>query len=261
MKPIKAFVIYDENNPLSKMYLEKSLESFSNCKSITIEKVQCVTPDTLYDQKFNLNFNDFYLNQKHKGSNKKYNLPERACFASHYSFWLEAAKTRSRFIVLEHDAYLLSNEKFERYLKLLPETYTWNPGLWMECYSLDKDFAQLLTLRYQQTNIEMGPMAEVMETMNLFFAFKRLYSKEKKKTFLFPYGEYGNKAAPVIANVRDPRILYPPTGPGSREFVGTRYASKAVTQLMSVSKGASVNHDVSIKVSDLHNPFGFKLID
>lgn len=249
MKSVKAFVIYDENNPVSKMYLEKSLESFADTP-LSIEKVQCVTPATLAEQKPVLQFTKEYRNLKHMGTGKQYNEGEKACFNSHYLLWKEAAKSKSRFIILEHDAFLKNRKKLDMFLPMLPNSYAWNPGLWMECYSVEQSLAKFLTQRYTVSPVEIGPMAEFQETVNLFHDFNKNYLN-RDKDYVFPY-KY------KIAITHDPKLLYPP---GFRKFVGTMHTTRAVTQLWSLKHGAVVKHGNEVQITHDNNPCDFEIID
>lgn len=249
MKSVKAFVIYDENNPVSKMYLEKSLESFADTP-LSIEKVQCVTPATLAEQKPVLKFTEDYVNDKYIGVEKKYTDGEKACFNSHYLLWKEAAKSKSRFIILEHDAFLRSRKKLDMFLPMLKDSFAWNPGLWFECYSVEQSLAKFLEQRYETATIEIGPMAEFQETASLFFDYHKHYLI-KTKNYVFPYF---NK----IGVTSEPKLLYPP---GYRKFSGVLHATPAVTQLWSLKHGPVVKREHEQVVTHDDNPFGFEIID
>jgi hypothetical protein len=190
-KKMTAYMIMDFNNPVSVEYSKKSIESFK-CVSDLIEIIpyQCTTPKDLVwrdNEKDQHGFGplldpsvcgvklSFVPSNPKKGGS--FTQPEIAGLVSHYKLWRKQATAKERFIILEHDAYILNEEKFRALfeaLKFLPDAPIarryghcfayWNIGIAVECYSLHPQLAEYILWRTTRKDnpfntIHGGPMA------------------------------------------------------------------------------------------------------
>lgn len=133
-------MLCDFNNPVSMEYTEIALESWENTNIFDIELVQCYTPDTIgeLEQKFNW---QSLLSTIQIGS--KSTSSERAGDISHWEMMRKRAESDERFFVMEHDAYLLDEDRFKEMLEFTLKydlDYS-NLGLFMSCYSFSKEAA------------------------------------------------------------------------------------------------------------------------
>jgi hypothetical protein len=159
---MKARMICDFNNELSMKYADYSIKSFEG-SGIEIEKVQCVTPDTIKDQSFVIEWEDYLRTNKYKDQKRVKTITEQACFMSHFREWLLIAETGKRHIILEHDACLDRPDKWGHHLPKADIYELWNPGIAMECYTMSPRLARFIELSYIQGKVRAcaGPMAEL----------------------------------------------------------------------------------------------------
>lgn len=142
---MKAYMIADLTNPVSVDYTEIARESWIpilNDGTITeIELVQCYTPDTISSLESLYNWKPL-LHGAQKGHMSS--SSERAGDISHWQMIKRRAESNDRFIVMEHDSFLLDADEFRRQIEFTLNhglDYA-NLGLYMSCYSLSKQFAK-----------------------------------------------------------------------------------------------------------------------
>lgn len=237
--PYRAVMICDFNNPVSMKYAEVARHSFSKCKKIEIELWQCFTPDTLVnlsETKMKLTWNEFDTRTKYKNVKRPIPDKEKACFASHAYWWHEIARTNERIIVLEHDAWLRNQSKFEAFLDQIPNHTLWNPGIAAECYTMSPALAKFLRKTYMDgTVVGGGPMAE------LFYLNQRFYSLLMKMgqdihytlwptTFSKPLQVRSERNPTLCICKHDKRNLQ----------------SAAVTQMYNYDSGNTIEHNLPI---------------
>jgi len=135
---MKAYMLCDFNNPVSMQYTEIALESWENTNIFDIELVQCYTPNTIDELESNFNWKPL-LSTIQIGSEST--SSERAGDISHWEMIRKRAESNERFFVMEHDAYLLDEDRFKEMFDFTIEhdlDYS-NLGLFMSCYSFSKE--------------------------------------------------------------------------------------------------------------------------
>ena len=209
---MKARMICDLTNEVSVKYSELAIDSFKNT-DLEIERVQCVTPETIIHQDFELKFG---LNtaQKWVGQEKQISASEQACFASHFREWKLMAETNIRHIIMEHDAFLWEGmeEKFNMMMEYAGKITMWNPGIAMECYTMAPKFAEHMWVNFDHQHIPVeakyprkkdgdgrsvsaGPMAELLTYAKYYYIMYPRVGWEKgigPSTWMWPDGACRN---------------------------------------------------------------------
>ena len=229
---MKARMICDFNNELSMKYADYSIKSFEG-SGLEIEKIQCVTPDTIDDQPFTVEWEKYIRSNKWHGQKREKTITEQACFMSHFREWLLIAETGERHIIMEHDAYLQHSDKWNHHLHKADNYELWNPGIAMECYTMSPRLARFIELAYVQggTLVSAGPMAE------LFTSCKRWcivapYRGHSDTMVLWPDHSNHN----MVCTGNDFRHLE------SLLTKGQMIERAAVTQVYCPSKGRTLDH-------------------
>ena len=246
---MKAYMMADLNNPTSVRYTEIALKSWENKTPLDIEVVQCYTPNTISELEPLYNWQPLL----HHGQQKE-NLcaspTEKSGDITHWQFIKKRSESKSRFYVLEHDAYLEDADEFKRQFDFTMEhglSYA-NHGLYMSCYSFSRVAAihihDLLTQRAFPLN--GGP----------FGCVERLV-----KTYLT---EKPDRKAEYTWMMHHPNTDRVSVGHSAEEMFNTYNFKKldtpfkrASTQIISKSIGITQNH-IGLTQSKRH---GFKLID
>ena len=189
----------DFNNPVSISYSKKSIESFKCVEDlIEIIPTQCVVPKdlkwidkvdqfgvgpTLDESVIGIEL-VYWPHHVLKSGNRNWSDPEKCCFASHVKLWLQQIKS-SRFIILEHDAYLINEAKFRKDFERMDEFDLWMPGIAVECYSLSLNFSRyLVTMKMIDQNwntISCGPMGHLVKISK---QWNTLIPKDGRKNLL-----------------------------------------------------------------------------
>lgn len=164
----------DFNNPVSVAYSKMSIESFKPVEDlIEIIPIQCITPkDFKWVDKVDqygigpaldasiagkeLYFwpTLIYMKNKHR----EWTEGEKACFSSHFKLWYQ---NDDRWIIMEHDAYLLDEDKFRKDFARMNNYDIWMPGIAVEFYSMSRKFLNHLYNKIDEGwhTIPYGPMA------------------------------------------------------------------------------------------------------
>ena len=163
---MKAYQIVDLTNPVSVEYHEISKQSFQPAiDEGLIEEiipVQAITPTAGLDQwedKFNWENSLTHIdNQDGDGT---ISPTERSGNISHWLLMQRQSESDERFLIMEHDAYLLDLTRFRRCIKFMNRhdmCYA-NMGLFMSCYSYNKHAAGWMwnELIKNQLPINCGP--------------------------------------------------------------------------------------------------------
>lgn len=223
---MKAKMIVDFNNPISIQYSNISLKSFKPALDSgflsEIELVQCITPETI------LEHHDQYcwkpsLMRADGGTKLLPSSTEKAGMISHWLLMKEQGESDERFLILEHDAYLLLDqlENFGKLIKWIEEKdpcYA-NIGLYMACYSYSRHCAYWMysLLHDQQFWINGGPYSVVERLFKNYtkhFLEKRNYLG-KDITLIHPWNKcdslgFGRNIHKFF-NFSDPKPIKIPT--------------------------------------------------
>lgn len=192
---MKAYMIMDFDNPVSVAYSKMSIESFKPVEDlIEIIPIQCTKPKDLVwidevDQwgvgpmieieglKFS-----FWPHQLLRSGDRDWTEIEKSVVASHLKLWLKNEK--KRFIIMEHDAYLLDEQKFRKDFNTINDYGVWMPGIAMECYSLSNKFKEYIRWYIEDkkwNTFSSGPMGYIEK---LSREWKRIFPKDGKKNLL-----------------------------------------------------------------------------
>ena len=246
---MKAYMMADLNNPTSVRYTEIALKSWENKTPLDIEVVQCYTPNTISELEPLYNWQPL-LHRGQKEENLCASPTEKSGDITHWQFIKKRSESKSRFYVLEHDAYLEDADEFKRQFDFTMEhglSYA-NHGLYMSCYSFSRVAAihihDLLTQRAFPLN--GGP----------FGCVERLV-----KTYLT---EKPDRKAEYTWMMHHPNTDRVSVGHSAEEMFNTYNFKKldtpfkrASTQIISKSIGITQNH-IGLTQSKRK---GFKLID
>jgi len=167
---MKAYQIVDLESPVSLEYSSISRESFLPAiEAGIIEEIipfQCVTPKTLsqyehlYDWRPSLMKLDRQTKENHSDT-------EKAGMCSHWELMKRQGETEERFLILEHDAFLLPDqlENFKYLINFILEKNVCyaNIGLFMACYTFSTHCAGWMyqLLNEQKFWINGGPYGVV----------------------------------------------------------------------------------------------------
>lgn len=196
---INVLQIVDRNNPISVEYAELSRESFKNLTKknlVSFKDFPAITPDhpefeekvALYDWRESLMVGD-------GGSKLDHSPSEKAGMISHWELMKLQGETNRRFMIMEHDAWLIKGQE-ENFCNLA--TYAWNQdipyanvGLFMGCYSYSQHCANWMYQLLQEQGfwINGGPYGVVER---LFKNYTDHYLKkrnflDKRHTVIHPW--------------------------------------------------------------------------
>ena len=258
---MKAVMIVDFNNETSVRYSEIAVNSFRNT-DLEIKRVQCVTPMTLDEQDFTLQFGK-NESMKWEGKDHDISATEQACFASHFREWKRIAE-EGRSIIMEHDAYLRDGmeDKFNMMMEYAHIPTMFNIGIAMEFYTMSPDYAKFLWYNFDhdlipfgipkdfdckangiQRTITAGPMAELLTFAKPFYIMNPRVKEQtiNSATWIWPTGTYENK----VCTARDlamfkayGRSVY---GRGPKFNCGVQNAP--VTQVFCPDIGRTIDHE------------------
>jgi len=181
----RAVMICDLTNSVSLQYSKIARETFQSTSKIDIELWQCFTPETRINNPYKIKWADYDARSKYKGKHRIIPDQEKACFESHFYWWMHIAKTSEQVIIMEHDAYCRNVYKFESLVNQIPNHTLWNCGLAMECYTMLPSFARFIRTVCFNRAVEGGPMAELWDHINCFYKTKRS-KKQNIKPTLWP---------------------------------------------------------------------------
>lgn len=146
---MKAYQIVDLENPKSVQYHEISKESYKPALEEglieDIIPVQAITPSNgleEWEDKFNWDKSLAKIDSKH--GDGTITPTERSGNISHWLLMQRQAESDERFLIMEHDSYLLDLDRFRRSMMFMNRhdmCYA-NLGLFMSCYSYSKHCAQ-----------------------------------------------------------------------------------------------------------------------
>lgn len=167
---MKAYQIVDFNNPISVEYSQISQESFKPAiETGYIEEiipVQSVTPETL-DQYEHLYDWRPSLMKLDNDTDKNHSETEKAGMCSHWELMRKQGESEERFLILEHDTFLLPQHLDDfgyllNYIKQKNVCYA-NIGLFMACYTFNTHCAGWMyqLLHEQKFWINSGPYGVV----------------------------------------------------------------------------------------------------
>jgi hypothetical protein len=193
MKKIKFYQIVMKGNPISEEYARLSRESFE-CVSdiIEIEQFDAITPESpeydSHQSRYNWQRSLMRMDNRSTQDQESYDHPhspsERAGMCSHWELLRQRSETDERFYVMEHDSYLWPQheEVFRGLLEtidVLEHEYA-NIGLYMGCYSVSKEFANLAfdLLKNQNFPINGGPYGCMERLFKTYLSSH--YSKKKE---------------------------------------------------------------------------------
>lgn len=225
---LKAYQIVNFNNPLAMQYLEHSQRSFEPVKHlITIEPIQCVTPDTL----------PVWPVFRDATEKKVRSLYEQACFASHYNL-IKKLADGDTFFIMEQDAYLWPDkvEHFETLLYTYKNYTGFYLGIANEFYTLNSDVAKVFVDKVENNKISSGPLSTA------FYSIQRINLKDKNLLALMPLLGQQNR----IGYANDPANAVRDRG---HNF------DAPITQHYILSKGSTIKERANNwKFSPLKNP-------
>lgn len=143
---MKAYQIVDFNNPVSVEYSLISRDSFRPALErglITgIERIQAVTPETLPQYEGMFNWREDLTGIKKGG--RGITDTEKSGNVSHWLLMRKQSESDERFLIMEHDAFMLNSFKLEECMDFMNEhqlSYA-NLGLFMSCYSYSRSAAE-----------------------------------------------------------------------------------------------------------------------
>lgn len=216
-------MLVDFNNPLSMKYSDYSLKSFECVSDVfEIERVQCYTPTTKPDHDWNLK--------------KDHRRPAEQSLLLSIRELLQQIVDGERFIIMEHDAYLIP-EREDIFRVLLEQAYNmalWCVGIATECWTIESKLAEnmIKVINNDHKHKYKGPL-EIMCNLeaNCFPDMIDLlgsYDHGKKVAFLTDekanYMGIGDRAIPILNRQKADYWLEAP-----------------VTQLMDIKCGSTVN--------------------
>lgn len=166
---MKVYQIVDRNNPISDEYANISRESFQPLiDDGTLEFIDfpAITPDhpdfediiAQYEWKISLMAAD-------RGSYEDHSPTEKAGMCSHWELMRQQGESEERFLIMEHDSYLIHEQVFRDMLEYIEEhkvCYA-NIGLFMGCYTYSTHCAKWMyeLLNDQKFWINGGPYSVV----------------------------------------------------------------------------------------------------
>lgn len=166
---MKVYQIVDRNNPVSDEYAKISRKSFQPLiDDGTLEFIDfpAITPEhpdfediiSRYEWRPSLMVGDH-------GSTEDHSPTEKAGMCSHWELMRMQGETEERFLIMEHDSYLLDEKVFRDMLEFIEDRgvcYA-NIGLFMGCYTFSTHCArwQYELLRDQKFWINSGPYGVV----------------------------------------------------------------------------------------------------
>lgn len=175
---MNAYMICDLGNPLSVAYSKVSLDTWTDVKSVDIQRVQCVTPATLESEPYSneLSWAETLRMPWKITSQARYFTPsEKSCFTSMFKLWVKQAETSDRFLILEHDAYVRDAKKLNSLLEKIHSYDVWLPGIALETVSMSQRFAMDFVDHIHRSKIDLGPMGLMKEF------FEEYYKKPNKR--------------------------------------------------------------------------------
>jgi len=185
-------MICDLSNPTSLQYSEISRKTFESTSKINIELWQCFTPETRINSPYKIQWAEYDDRIKYKGKQRTIPDQEKACFESHFYWWMHIAETEEQVIIMEHDAFCKNVSKFESLVDQIPNHTLWNCGIGMECYTMLPSFAKFIRTVFLNTTAAVGPMAELWDNINSFYDMKKHLNQDIKPT-LWPTHWRNNK--------------------------------------------------------------------
>lgn len=193
-----AYMICDLGNPLSVAYTKVSLDTWTAVESVNVQRVQCVTPDTLDSSEYfsQLDWADHLRRPWKLSSQVRYFTPsEKSCFMTMFDLWVKQSESSERFMILEHDAYVRNPEKLQALMKRIDDYDLWLPGIALETVCMSQRFAmEFVNSLLSGYKVDMGPMALMLEF------FDKYYSKPDKKR-LWPSNFQPDPSKPPIKNL------------------------------------------------------------
>ena len=169
---MKAYMIMDLDNPVSVAYSKMSIESFKPVEDlIEIIPYQCTRPKDIewiddvdrwgVGPLFEVEGHKFsiWTQQLLRSGHRNFTESEKATIVSHLRLWLKPEE--EQFIILEHDAYLLDEQKFRKDFSKMDRYGVWMPGIALECYSFSPMFKEYLTWKMtigEWNTFASGPM-------------------------------------------------------------------------------------------------------
>jgi len=162
---MKVYQIVDRNNPVSEEYSKISRESFQSLiDDGTLEFIDfpAITPEhpdfeniiSQYEWRRSEMLGDM-------NSEKDHSPTEKAGMCSHWELMKMQGETEERFLIMEHDCYLVNEKVFREMLEFIDERQVCyaNIGLFMACYTYSPHCAQwqYSLLKDQRFWINSGP--------------------------------------------------------------------------------------------------------
>jgi hypothetical protein len=152
-KRLKAYQIVIKDNDVSEEYAHISRESFQPAVDLgIIDEIityEAITPESPHFEEHvnKYNWATSLMLADQQGSNPDDHSPtEKAGMCSHWDLMRMAGETDERFLVLEHDSYLIPEhlELFDELVSIIENRrpHYANIGLFMGCYSLSRPCAR-----------------------------------------------------------------------------------------------------------------------
>jgi len=187
-------MIIDRDNPVSIEYSEISKKSYQpliddgTIEIIDFDAVNLKTSDQ-YQSKYNFK-PSLVLGQR----TQEHHPTEIAGMCSHFELLKKQAETPERFIILEHDSYLLEPDLFRQCIKLIEEEnlcYA-NVGLFFSCYTVSQNFAKWAYNILTEHNfpINCGPYVNMNRLIQTYLS--RDLAPEQDYTYLVPVRGFKN---------------------------------------------------------------------
>ena len=258
---MKAYMLVDFDNPVSVRYCEIAIDSFEPVIQrgiLDIIPTQCITPKTLptVEKDYNWSNSLAMIDNMHGHRAKPMHETERAGMCSHWEL-MRRQRYEDRFFIMEHDAYLLDADDFEKAYEFMLEhdlAYA-NLGLYMSCYSYNKGSASWMYDQLTRDNnvpVNCGPYLMAEKLYKLYakhYLSKRDYLG-KKYSFLQPYRDheklgYGKTERQMFHTINFTRETYRAMHP---------YMRTPSTQCWSDELGLTQNHHNYGRKHNLH-PF------
>lgn len=252
---MKAYMLVDFDNPVSVRYCEIAIDSFKPVIQrgiLDIIPTQCITPQTLHTVK-----NDYFWQKSLAtidGSNTREPKPmhetEMSGMCSHWEL-MRRQRYEDRFFIMEHDAYLLDADDFEKAYDFMLEhdIAHANLGLYMSCYSYNKHSAQWMYDQLTRDNrvpVNCGPYLMAEKLYKLYakhYLSKRDYNC-RLYSFLQPFNDheklgYGRTDKEMFKTTNFKRSTQP-------------YMNTPSTQCWSEELGLTQNHHNYVRKHNLH---------
>lgn len=260
---MKAYMLVDFDNPVSVRYSEIAIDSFKPVIQrgiLDIIPTQCITPKTLptVENDFNWQKSLATIDMKKGRETKPMHETEKAGMCSHWEL-MRRQRYEDRFFIMEHDAYLLDADDFEKAYEFMLEhdiAYA-NLGLFMSCYSYNKHSATWMyeqLIRENNVPVNCGPYLMAEKLYKLYakhFLSKRNYLG-KEYSFMIPFRDsdklgYGRTEKEMFQTINFARETWRALSP---------YMNTPSTQCWSEELGLTQNHHNYKKAHHLH--FFFK---